>query len=160
MPPPSQAPFWLAILSIKQVVGDQWPLQQWLPECSSSFSPSAMTACFKSALDVPRPSFKISCLEFFSKFIGILILPMCDLVCYLTSCSAYTPETFPGPSRGTGCGIAHSLGRLGGICAPLIAANIGPSNPSLPIYLSGGLILAGCLAMYCLRIETKHRHAS
>ncbi|CAD6440363.1 d5a70447-cb4b-45b6-8662-07bc91b75fd1, partial [Sclerotinia trifoliorum] len=73
---------------------------------------------------------------------------------------AYTPETFPGPSRGTGCGIAHSLGRLGGICAPLVAANIGTSNPSLPIYLSGGLILAGSLAMYCLRIETKHRHAS
>ncbi|KAI9643965.1 hypothetical protein NHQ30_007316 [Ciborinia camelliae] len=72
---------------------------------------------------------------------------------------AYTPETFPGSSRGTGCGIAHSLSRLGGICAPLIAANIGASNPSLPIYVSGGLILAAFVAMCFLRIETKNRQS-
>ncbi|RAL64112.1 hypothetical protein DID88_003300 [Monilinia fructigena] len=72
---------------------------------------------------------------------------------------AYSPETFPGPSRGTGCGIAHSLSRLGGICAPLIAANVGASNPSLPIYVSGGLILAAFLAMCFLRIETQNRQS-
>ncbi|ESZ94463.1 hypothetical protein SBOR_5181 [Sclerotinia borealis F-4128] len=53
---------------------------------------------------------------------------------------AYTPETFPGPSRGTGCGIGHSLNRLGGICAPLIAANIGASDPSLPVYVSAVVV--------------------
>ncbi|KAG4031832.1 hypothetical protein MFRU_008g01910 [Monilinia fructicola] len=72
---------------------------------------------------------------------------------------AYSPETFPGPSRGTGCGIAHSLSRLGGICAPLIAANVGASNPSLPIYVSGGLILAAFSAMCFLRIETQNRQS-
>ncbi|TGO19116.1 hypothetical protein BTUL_0006g01530 [Botrytis tulipae] len=72
---------------------------------------------------------------------------------------AYTPETFPGSSRGTGCGIAHSLNRLGGIIAPLIAANVGASNPSIPIYVSGSLILAAFLAMCCLRIETQNRQS-
>ncbi|KAF7900165.1 hypothetical protein BELL_0575g00080 [Botrytis elliptica] len=72
---------------------------------------------------------------------------------------AYTPETFPGSSRGTGCGIAHSLNRLGGIVAPLIAANVGASNPSIPIYVSGSLIIVAFLAMCCLRIETQNRQS-
>ncbi|KAK6602774.1 major facilitator superfamily transporter [Botrytis cinerea] len=72
---------------------------------------------------------------------------------------AYTPETFPGSSRGTGCGIAHSLNRLGGIIAPLIAANVGASNPSIPIYVSGSLIISAFLAMCCLRIETQNRQS-
>ncbi|QSZ33258.1 hypothetical protein DSL72_002846 [Monilinia vaccinii-corymbosi] len=72
---------------------------------------------------------------------------------------AYSPETFPGPSRGTGCGIAHSLSRLGGICAPLIAANIGASNPSLPVYVSGCLVLAAFVAMCFLPIETQNRQS-
>ncbi|KAF5875051.1 putative sugar transporter protein [Botrytis fragariae] len=72
---------------------------------------------------------------------------------------AYTPETFPGSSRGTGCGIAHSLNRLGGIIAPLIAANVGASNPSIPIYVSGSLIIVAFLAMCCLRIETQNRQS-
>ncbi|TEY74809.1 hypothetical protein BOTCAL_0069g00060 [Botryotinia calthae] len=72
---------------------------------------------------------------------------------------AYTPETFPGSSRGTGCGIAHSLNRLGGIIAPLIAANVGASNPSIPTYVSGSLIIAAFLAMCCLRIETQNRQS-
>ncbi|TGO30890.1 hypothetical protein BPAE_0003g01760 [Botrytis paeoniae] len=72
---------------------------------------------------------------------------------------AYTPETFPGSSRGTGCGIAHSLNRLGGIIAPLVAANVGSSNPSIPIYVSGSLIIVAFLAMCCLRIETQNRQS-
>ncbi|TGO55772.1 hypothetical protein BCON_0087g00250 [Botryotinia convoluta] len=72
---------------------------------------------------------------------------------------AYTPETFPGSSRGTGCGIAHSLNRLGGIIAPLIAVNVGASNPSILIYVSGSLIIVAFLAMCCLRIETQNRQS-
>ena len=70
---------------------------------------------------------------------------------------AYTPEVFPAPNRGTGTGIASFLNRIGGLCAPIIAANISSSNPSAPVYVSGALILAAFVAMVCLPIETAGR---
>ncbi|RDW62617.1 MFS general substrate transporter-51 [Coleophoma crateriformis] len=42
---------------------------------------------------------------------------------------AYTQEIFPARNRGTGTGIASFLNRLGGLCAPIIAANIPGANP-------------------------------
>jgi MFS family permease len=68
---------------------------------------------------------------------------------------AYTPEVFPAPNRGTGTGIASFLNRVGGLCAPIIAANIPDSNPNAPVFVSGGLILAAFVAMCCLPIETR-----
>jgi hypothetical protein len=67
---------------------------------------------------------------------------------------AYTPEVFPAPVRGTGTGVASFLNRIGGLCAPIIAANIPGSNPNAPVYVAGGLILAAGVAMILLRIET------
>jgi sugar phosphate permease len=68
---------------------------------------------------------------------------------------AYTPEVFPAPNRGSGTGIASFLNRVGGLCAPIIAANIPSSNPSAPVYVSGALILAAFVAMVLLPIETR-----
>jgi sugar phosphate permease len=68
---------------------------------------------------------------------------------------AYTPEVFPAPYRGTGTGIASLLNRVGGLCAPVIAANIGNANPSSPVFVSGALILAAFVAMALLPIETR-----
>ena len=70
---------------------------------------------------------------------------------------AYTPEVFPAPSRGTGTGISSLLNRIGGLCAPIIAANIPVGNPNDPILGSGGLILAAFVAMLFLTIETRGR---
>lgn len=70
---------------------------------------------------------------------------------------AYTPEVFPAPNRGTGTGIASLLNRIGGLCAPVIAANIPNANPSAPVYASGGLFLAAFVAMCLLPIETRGR---
>jgi len=67
---------------------------------------------------------------------------------------AYTPELFPAPVRGTGTGIASFLNRLGGLCAPIIAANIPGSNPNAPVFVSGALILSSFIAMVLLPIET------
>lgn len=67
---------------------------------------------------------------------------------------AYTPEIFPARNRGTGTGIASFLNRLGGLCAPIIAANVPGANPNAPVFVSGGLILAAFVAMLCLPIET------
>jgi MFS family permease len=67
---------------------------------------------------------------------------------------AYTPEVFPAPNRGTGTGIASFLNRIGGLCAPIIAANIPGTNPNAPVFVAGGLILAAFVAMVLLPIET------
>lgn len=68
---------------------------------------------------------------------------------------AYTPEVFPAPNRGTGTGIASFLNRLGGLCAPIIAANINSTNPSAPVYVAGALFLSAFVAMCLLPIETR-----
>ncbi|KAL3422573.1 MFS-type transporter PB1E7.08c 3 [Phlyctema vagabunda] len=71
---------------------------------------------------------------------------------------AYTPEVFPAPNRGTANGIASFLNRIGGLCAPIVAANIPGANPNAPVYISGALILAASIAMACLPIETRGKH--
>ena len=61
--------------------------------------------------------------------------------------------------RGTGTGIASLLNRLGGLCAPIIAANIPGSNPNAPVFVSGALILAAFVAMVLLPIETRGKQS-
>jgi sugar phosphate permease len=68
---------------------------------------------------------------------------------------AYTPEVFPAPNRGTGIGISSFLNRIGGLCAPIIAANIPDTSPEAPIFVSGALLLAAFVAMIFLPIETR-----
>lgn len=67
---------------------------------------------------------------------------------------AYTPEVFPAPNRGTVAGVASFLNRVGGLCAPIIAANIPGTNPNAPVFVAGGLILAAGVAMIFLPMET------
>lgn len=70
---------------------------------------------------------------------------------------SYTPEVFPTSIRGTGTGIASLLNRVGGLCAPIIAANVPLENPNIPIFVSGSLILSAFVAMLFLTIETRGR---
>ena len=60
---------------------------------------------------------------------------------------AYTPEVFPAPYRGTGTGIASLLNRIAGLCAPIIGANTGGTNPAVPVYIAGSLFLIAGGAM-------------
>ncbi|KAI9050202.1 hypothetical protein LZ554_006343 [Drepanopeziza brunnea f. sp. 'monogermtubi'] len=70
---------------------------------------------------------------------------------------AFTPESFPGPHRGTGTGTASTLLRLGGLCASLIATHTGFT--SAPIYVSAGMwVVVGVMA-FGLPFET-HGHAA
>lgn len=70
---------------------------------------------------------------------------------------AFTPESFPGPLRGTGTGTAATLLRLGGLCASLISANVGFST--VPIYVSAALWMCVGVACFGLPFET-HGHAA
>ena len=72
---------------------------------------------------------------------------------------AYTPEVFPAPNRGTATGIASTLNRIGGFCAPLIGIYAGEADPKAPIYASGALILAAFVAMIFFPIETRGRQS-
>ncbi|EPE04142.1 hexose transporter [Ophiostoma piceae UAMH 11346] len=70
---------------------------------------------------------------------------------------AYAPESFPGPVRGTGTGMAATLLRLGGLAASLISTYAGYSV--VPIYASAGLWIGAGLFCVFLPYET-HGHAS
>lgn len=70
---------------------------------------------------------------------------------------AYAPESFPGPVRGTGTGMAATLLRLGGLVASLISTYVGYSV--VPIYASAGLWIGAGLFCFFLPYET-HGHAS
>ncbi|KAM0438099.1 hypothetical protein ACHAQK_006830 [Fusarium lateritium] len=70
---------------------------------------------------------------------------------------AFTPESFPGPVRGTGTGIAATLLRLGGLVASFISTYSGFSV--VPIYASAALwILVG---FFCIGLPYEtYGHAS
>lgn len=68
---------------------------------------------------------------------------------------AFTPESFPGPVRGTGTGVAATLLRLGGLAASFISTYAGFTT--IPIYASAALwVLVG---IFCLGLpfETSGR---
>ena len=60
----------------------------------------------------------------------------------------FTPEAFPGPIRGTACGLASFWGRLFGIVSPLIAQHLYArgegKDVNAVLYLAGGVTL-GCV---------------
>ncbi|KAJ3523970.1 hypothetical protein NM208_g12242 [Fusarium decemcellulare] len=70
---------------------------------------------------------------------------------------ACTPESFPGPVRGTGMGIAATLLRLGGLAASFVSTYGG--YMVVPIYVSAALwVVAGFMCLG-LPYET-HGHVS
>lgn len=63
----------------------------------------------------------------------------------------WTPEVFPGPVRGTACGVASFWGRLFGIIAPIVAQGLlppkgvkDPASAVRVLYVAGGVTL-GCV---------------
>ncbi|GAA5824280.1 hypothetical protein JCM3770_000921 [Rhodotorula araucariae] len=71
---------------------------------------------------------------------------------------AFTPEAFPAPYRGSGSGIASTLGRLASTVAPVAAGTIfNPRNNSV-LYMAGGAALVSMLAVSCLPFDTRGRH--
>ncbi|KAF7534142.1 hypothetical protein G7054_g6467 [Neopestalotiopsis clavispora] len=71
---------------------------------------------------------------------------------------AFTPESFPGPVRGTGTGLAASLLRFGGLIASLISI-YGGGYTVVPIYVSAALWIVVGFFCVALPYET-HGHAS
>ncbi|ODA80247.1 hypothetical protein RJ55_03205 [Drechmeria coniospora] len=91
----------------------------------------------------PAAQLAFSCIEAFSQNImyGVLY--------------AFTPEIFPAPVRGAGTGVASFLNRLTGLMAPVVAATVPGDGVSVPIFLSGILILAAFVGMCLIPVETR-----
>ncbi|KAG9239300.1 hypothetical protein BJ875DRAFT_531822 [Amylocarpus encephaloides] len=70
---------------------------------------------------------------------------------------AFTPESFPGPHRGTGSGTAATLLRLGGLAASLIGTYTNFSV--VPIYVSAVLWILVGVVSFGLPFETHGRSA-
>jgi len=72
---------------------------------------------------------------------------------------AFTPESFPGPLRGTAVGIAATLLRTGGLVATIIKSNVPGASTSAPIYVSAAMWIAVGALCFGLPFET-HGHAA
>lgn len=70
---------------------------------------------------------------------------------------AFTPESFPGPHRGTGSGTAATLLRFGGLCASLIGTYT--NFTVVPIYISAALWILVGIVSFALPFETHGRAA-
>ncbi|KAK7224320.1 hypothetical protein V2G26_012323 [Clonostachys chloroleuca] len=68
---------------------------------------------------------------------------------------AFTPESFPGPVRGTGTGIAATLLRFGGLVASFVSSYAGYTV--VPIYASAALWILVGLMCFGLPYETHGR---
>ena len=70
---------------------------------------------------------------------------------------AYTPEQYPTIIRGTGSGMAASVGRLGGVFGPMVVGTLVAQNyPTRSVFLLFCIaILIGALAVVFLGTETK-----
>lgn len=66
---------------------------------------------------------------------------------------AFTPESFPGPHRGTGTGTAATLLRFGGLIASIISSQCGFTTA--PIYASAALWVAVGAICFALPFETQ-----
>jgi putative MFS transporter len=72
---------------------------------------------------------------------------------------AYSPEQYPTIIRGTGTGMAASIGRIGGVLGPLLVGNLVAQHVSIStIFMIFCIsILIGALAVFILGKETKNQ---
>ncbi|GAA5988911.1 hypothetical protein JCM5350_007479, partial [Sporobolomyces pararoseus] len=71
----------------------------------------------------------------------------------------YSPTAFPAPVRGSGCGIASTLGRLASTVAPVAAGTIFNPRSFGVCYMAGGAAFVSALAIACLPFDTRGKHS-
>ncbi|ALC80698.1 MFS transporter [Bacillus gobiensis] len=72
---------------------------------------------------------------------------------------AYTPEQYPTAVRGSGAGLAASIGRVGGILGPLLVGYMVTQGTSIAIIFTifCGSVFLAVLAVFFLGTETKQK---
>ncbi|GAA5988451.1 hypothetical protein JCM10908_003571 [Rhodotorula pacifica] len=94
----------------------------------------------------------------FSSYTGISLLEYWAQSLYAALLYAFTPEIFPAPYRGSGSGIASTLGRLSGTVAPRAAGTFFNPRSNGVLYMAGGAAFVSMIAVGCVPYETKGRH--
>ncbi|GAA5846082.1 hypothetical protein JCM3766R1_001361 [Sporobolomyces carnicolor] len=94
----------------------------------------------------------------FNGFTGLNLLEYWAQSLYAALLYAYTPEAFPAPVRGSGSGIASTLGRLSSTVAPIAAGTIFNPRSFGVCYMAGGAAFVSALAVACLPFDTKGKH--
>ncbi|GJE98431.1 MFS general substrate transporter [Phanerochaete sordida] len=72
----------------------------------------------------------------------------------------WTPEIFGTKVRGTACGIASALSRIGGMIAPILGGMLLVIDNSFPVYASVVIFLIAGLSVLLLREKEGEREAS
>ncbi|TNY20181.1 major facilitator superfamily domain-containing protein [Rhodotorula diobovata] len=94
----------------------------------------------------------------YAAFVGLNLFEYWAQSLYAALLYAATPEYFPAPFRGSGSGIASTLGRLASTVAPIAAGTIfNPRNNGV-LYMAGGAALVSMLAILFLPFDTRGRH--
>ncbi|GAA5890537.1 hypothetical protein JCM6882_002953 [Rhodosporidiobolus microsporus] len=91
-------------------------------------------------------------------FTGMNLLEYWAQSLYTALLYASTPEYFPAKIRGSGSGIASTLGRLAGTVAPIAAGTIFNPSSNGVLYLAGGAALVSMVSIGCLPYDTKGKH--
>ncbi|GAA5881567.1 hypothetical protein JCM3774_005351 [Rhodotorula dairenensis] len=94
----------------------------------------------------------------FAGYNGISLLEYWAQSLYAALLYAFTPEIFPAPYRGSGSGIASTLGRLSGTVAPRAAGTFFNPRSNGVLYMAGGAAFVSMIAVGCVPYETKGRH--
>ncbi|BGP35909.1 hypothetical protein JCM10296v2_007761 [Rhodotorula toruloides] len=102
--------------------------------------------------------FLFATISSFAAFTGMNLLEYWAQSLYAALLYAFTPEAFPAPFRGSGSGIASTLGRLSSTVAPIAAGTLFSPRSNSVLYLAGGAAFVSCLAILCLPYDTRGRH--
>ncbi|GAA5909478.1 uncharacterized protein JCM6883_003959 [Sporobolomyces salmoneus] len=113
--------------------------------------------CFAAVL-MGVSLFLYSVVDSFAGFTGMNLFEYWAQSLYAALLYAATPELFPAPVRGSGSGIASTLGRLSSTVAPIAAGTIFNPRTFSVCYLAGGAAFVSALAIACLPFDTKGRH--
>ncbi|KAG8982864.1 hypothetical protein FRB90_006450 [Tulasnella sp. 427] len=66
-----------------------------------------------------------------------------------------TPDIFPPNIRGTACGTASALSRIGGMIAPILGGHLLARDSSLPMYTSAAILTVAAACVLLLPTDTE-----
>lgn len=71
-----------------------------------------------------------------------------------------TPDIFPPNIRGTACGTASALSRIGGMIAPILGGHLLAMDTSLPMYVAAGILTVAAACVLLLPTEGENNGGS
>ncbi|GAA6015868.1 hypothetical protein JCM11491_007218 [Sporobolomyces phaffii] len=92
-------------------------------------------------------------------FVGLNLFEYWAQSLYAALLYAYTPEAFPAQVRGSGSGVASTLGRLSSTVAPIAAGRVFNPRTYGVCYMAAGGSFVSALAIASLPFDTRGKHS-